>query len=172
MDTVLLNEYLRLKSENLKLKMEIEDLKPKIYKEVNANNGKIIYNGAKLYSRISKTYQFSENIQNLITLVKEQKLEEIESGIASTTKENRYVIVKFDRVVKNSLKDDSSDDKKNSFISKTREKHPNAYAKWSDEEEELLRREYQNGTPIPQIAKNFNRQVGGIRSRLKRLDLL
>lgn len=59
-----------------------------------------------------------------------------------------------------------------SSVSGNRSPHPNAYAKWTAEEEKLLRSLYLGGTRIGELARRFGRQQGGIRARLKRLGLM
>ena len=55
---------------------------------------------------------------------------------------------------------------------KIRQKYPRAYVKWSQDEEENLKKEYASGLQIGELAKRFQRQPGGIRSRLQKLGLL
>jgi len=47
-----------------------------------------------------------------------------------------------------------------------------AGARWTVEDDLRLRELYQEGTPIAQIAKEFGRTNGAIRSRLKKLGLV
>jgi hypothetical protein len=47
-----------------------------------------------------------------------------------------------------------------------------AGARWMVEDDMRLRELYQEGTPIAQLAKDFNRTYGAIRSRLKKLGLI
>lgn len=49
--------------------------------------------------------------------------------------------------------------------------HPTAYGKWTKEEEEKLISEYNNGRTIDDLSKLLGRQHGGIRSRLKKLEI-
>lgn len=56
-------------------------------------------------------------------------------------------------------------------VQKIRQKHPNAYKKWTKQEDQQLINEYQKGYTIPEMMKAHKRQKGGIRSRLKKLDL-
>ena len=66
------------------------------------------------------------------------------------------------------------------YVEEAREKHARAYAKWSDEEDDSLRRAWQglqdtsksDAAKIRAIADDFDRKPGAIRSRLKKLDLL
>ena len=57
-------------------------------------------------------------------------------------------------------------------IADIRKKHSRAYDSWSKEDDERLRKRYKDGLTINQLASEFQRQTGGIRSRLKKLGLL
>ena len=59
-----------------------------------------------------------------------------------------------------------------SRMAMTQSMHPQAYAKWTVEEEERLKRFYQEGKGIKEIAFLMNRNEGGIRSRLRKLGLM
>lgn len=52
------------------------------------------------------------------------------------------------------------------------ETHPRAYQPWTRAEDERLRQRYQQNVPINDLAREFKRKPGGIRSRLKKLGLL
>ncbi len=52
-----------------------------------------------------------------------------------------------------------------------RKKHPAAYGKWTKEEEQKLISEYNNGRTIDELSNFLGRQPGGIRSRLKKLEI-
>ena len=66
------------------------------------------------------------------------------------------------------------------YVEEARQKHARAYAKWSDEEDESLRRTWEGLRDAPEsdaakiraIADDFDRKPGAIRSRLKKLGLL
>jgi hypothetical protein len=53
-----------------------------------------------------------------------------------------------------------------------RKEFPNAYAKWSAIDDDLLKTKYAEGIEISDLAKLLNRKVGAIQSRLKKLGLL
>lgn len=57
-------------------------------------------------------------------------------------------------------------------ISNIRKKNKNAYKKWSLNEDKLLMEMYNKGSSISELSQYFERQSGGIRSRLKKLKLL
>jgi len=55
---------------------------------------------------------------------------------------------------------------------KLREKNPNAYRRWSDEDDTILRTRYEQGATIKVLMKEFGRQKGGITARLVKLGLI
>jgi predicted Holliday junction resolvase-like endonuclease len=56
-------------------------------------------------------------------------------------------------------------------IESIRKNHRRAYEPWSKDEEKRLSRLYEQGATITELAQEFQRQPGGIRSRLKKLGL-
>ena len=54
---------------------------------------------------------------------------------------------------------------------KAREKYPRAYEPWSDEEDEQVLEAWRSGKTANEIAKEFGRNLGAIRSRLKRVGI-
>ena len=66
---------------------------------------------------------------------------------------------------------------KNAYRAKTqnekiRQKYPRAYVKWSQDEDENLKKEYASCQQIGELAQRFQRQPGAIRSRLQKLGLI
>jgi ATP-dependent DNA helicase PIF1 len=57
-------------------------------------------------------------------------------------------------------------------VAALRETHGNAYAPWTEDEEQDLRRRHQTGEPVSTIAEDLGRKPGAIRSRLKKLALI
>jgi len=57
-------------------------------------------------------------------------------------------------------------------VEAVRKEFPNAYAKWTASDDELLRQKHAEGVKIPEVAKLLNRKEGGIKSRLTKLGLL
>ena len=53
-----------------------------------------------------------------------------------------------------------------------RRKHSRAYKKWSLEEDTSLKTKFKEGVSISEIATIHKRQIGSIRSRLKKLGLI
>ena len=60
----------------------------------------------------------------------------------------------------------------NPAVEEIRKKHKGAYQAWSGEEEKRLVLGFLAGDSIKELARTLERQVGGIRSRLKKLGLL
>jgi hypothetical protein len=56
-------------------------------------------------------------------------------------------------------------------IAKLREKHPKAYAPWTDDDDCVLSAMYEEGSTTAELCDRFGRQPGSIRSRLRRLGL-
>ena len=56
-------------------------------------------------------------------------------------------------------------------VEEIRRQHPQAYAKWSSEDDERLKEMYAAGTTVAELARHFGRNRGAIRSRLKKLGL-
>jgi hypothetical protein len=50
--------------------------------------------------------------------------------------------------------------------------YPNAYNKWTDFDDELLKQEFSNGVSVSQLSKLFHRQPGAIRSRVRKLGFV
>lgn len=64
------------------------------------------------------------------------------------------------------------DPKPSSYMDEQKQQHPNAYAKWSKEDEGQLVKYYVEGKSIDEIAVLMQRNVGGIKSRLRLLGVL
>ena len=62
-------------------------------------------------------------------------------------------------------------DEKISYMDQQKQLHPNAYAKWSQEEDDLLKEMLKQGASIDELMTRFKRNEGAIRSRLKKLYL-
>ena len=56
-------------------------------------------------------------------------------------------------------------------VEAVRKEHPQAYARWTPEQDELLERLYREGTPRKKIAAILGREPSAITSRLKKLEL-
>ena len=52
-----------------------------------------------------------------------------------------------------------------------RKEHPQAYARWTAEQDELLERLYCEGTPRKELASILGREPSAITSRIKKLEL-
>lgn len=56
-------------------------------------------------------------------------------------------------------------------VSDVRSKYPNAYEKWSDEQDKFLDENFLKGMAIDELAKHLQRKPGAIRSRIKKFGL-
>lgn len=56
-------------------------------------------------------------------------------------------------------------------VKQIRKEYPQAYERWTDEEEARLIENYQSGLSIPDLAEYFQRKPSAIRSRLRRLGM-
>ena len=59
-----------------------------------------------------------------------------------------------------------------SYITAIRKKHKNAYKPWSKKDDKNLIDEFKKNHDLKNLAKKFNRQIGGIKSRLRKLKLI
>ena len=57
-------------------------------------------------------------------------------------------------------------------LAQLREKYPNAYRPWSDEDDEKLKELFEGGSTPSQLQKEFGRQKGSIHARLIKLGLI
>ena len=61
-------------------------------------------------------------------------------------------------------------DESNSYsVAETRQEYPSAYEKWSTEEDNELKRLHDTGMSLSELAERFGRNLGAIRSRLRKL---
>ncbi len=56
-------------------------------------------------------------------------------------------------------------------VDEIRAEHPAAYAKWDEQQDERLRQLHHAGNSVNEIAEAMQRQPGGIRSRMAKLNL-
>ena len=64
------------------------------------------------------------------------------------------------------------EDQSPSQMEKTKHKHPRAYEKWTQDEEQQLRDLIAEGHTVARIAKRLQRNRGGIRARIVQLGLV
>jgi DNA-directed RNA polymerase specialized sigma24 family protein len=57
-------------------------------------------------------------------------------------------------------------------LAKIRAKHPRAYERWTEAEDDLLRRRFKEGISIEELSKVLRRQSSAVRSRLQKLGLV
>ena len=58
------------------------------------------------------------------------------------------------------------------YISKQKQLYAKAYARWTEEEDSLLRSLFQNCMGLKEIAAKLERNVGAVRARLRKMGLL
>jgi hypothetical protein len=56
-------------------------------------------------------------------------------------------------------------------VAEIRQRHPRAYEEWTDAEDSELSNNYREGFSISQLAERHKRELGAIRSRLRKLGL-
>ena len=83
----------------------------------------------------------------------------------------------FNKIISLIPKIDASSEKINShpaesYITEIRKKHKNAYKPWTKKDDEDLICEFKKNKDLKMIAKKFDRQIGGIKSRLRKLKLI
>ena len=102
---------------------------------------------------------------------------EVEDSLALLSKEQKRELEKNFIVVCGGKVRDAKREvlngKQNSetVVEKIRKIHKQAYRPWTSEEEERLTKLFQRGIPIKRIATEMGRQLGGVRSRIKKLGL-
>ncbi len=69
------------------------------------------------------------------------------------------------------LKEAQITEKKTNAYSKIQEKHANAYLPWTTEDDEKLEGLYCEGKTVNELAMIFERKIGAIESRIKKLGL-
>lgn len=63
-------------------------------------------------------------------------------------------------------------DDKGRTLAQRRRRHPNAYAPWTEEQEQTLTELHESGMSISQIAREMGRRPGAITARLEKLGLI
>jgi hypothetical protein len=91
---------------------------------------------------------------------------------ASTQNQQRIQQSEQSRPMQRSLPDTSDEDDRQEVISRARARNPNAFKGWSKSEEADLKQRFQNGEPIPSIARALQRSQKAIEMRLRRNGLL
>lgn len=137
----------------------------------------IIFNG---YTQLKDNGGSESNLEIIILDIKtgNASLSPFQQAIAKAIDAGRvrFEVVRPDAYEQN--ENHHSQTLQRSFSRKTynitdiRKKHARAYEAWSKQEDEKLIQRYKDGLNINQLATEFQRQTGGIRSRLKKLGLL
>jgi len=165
MDTERITRYLELKKQVAAIEAQIEELKPVVLEEVRAHKSRMQYEGYDFIVQSMTTWMFSPTIQHLQAALTEAKRNEKATGVASIKEQRDILIVRKHRDRRGST---ASDDR----MEQVRKVHPRAYEKWTAEEDEFLRAEFEHGQTMQTLAEQLQRQVGGIRSRLMKHGLL
>jgi predicted Holliday junction resolvase-like endonuclease len=138
----------------------------------------IVFNG---YTNVKDNGGNENNLEVVILDVKtgQAHLSQLQQAIAKAINAGR---VRFEVVRPEVSKQESSrayDEpsertvpQKSYSIKDIQETHPRAYEPWTKAEDERLRQRYKQGLAINDLAIEFQRKPGGIRSRLKKLGLL
>jgi predicted Holliday junction resolvase-like endonuclease len=137
----------------------------------------IIFNG---YTDLKDNGGAESNLEVIILDIKtgNASLSEFQQSIARAIKAGRvrFEVVRPDTPEQNLNSQNQllqqNSPQKTYDIADIRKKHLRAYEPWSKEEDERLSKRYKDGLTINQLASEFQRQTGGIRSRLKKLGLL
>ena len=62
-----------------------------------------------------------------------------------------------------------ADESKSYSVEEVRQQYPSAYEKWTQEDDDELKRLHDTGLRLPELAERFGRNIGAIRSRLRKL---
>ena len=65
-----------------------------------------------------------------------------------------------------------SEEDREAFRAGIQAKHPNAFTPWTKEDEEQLAQLFEAGYDVEDLASRLQRNVGGIRARIKKMGLL
>ncbi|BBC25367.1 Holliday junction resolvase-like protein [Pseudanabaena sp. ABRG5-3] len=137
----------------------------------------IIFNG---YTQLKDNSGSESDLEIIILDVKtgNASLSQLQQAIAKAINAGkvRFEVIRPDAYDQNQLNDQNQQLQPSfppqKYITDIRKKHPRAYEAWTKEEDEKLIRLYREGLKPNQLAIEFQRQIGGIRSRLKKLGLL
>lgn len=138
----------------------------------------IVFNG---YTDIKDNGGDDENLEIIILDVKtgQANLSSFQQAIASAVNAGRVrfevarpEIPNQERLSTGGDSEKQASSPKSYSVKAVREIHPRAYEPWTKSEDERLKQRYQQGVTINNLAKEFQRKPGGIRSRLKKLGLL
>lgn len=102
-----------------------------------------------------------------------EKISELESNFITLCGGKRSIEKKTKKQRKaRAEKGASKEEYEENGLSEIRRTHPQAYRKWTDDEERELKKMFERGKQMKELAEKFGRQPGGIRSRLKKLGLI
>ncbi|MFZ1694502.1 MAG: DUF3276 family protein [Flavobacteriales bacterium] len=115
------------------------------------------------YLKLSESIQTGERFEHSRILVDKQHAEDLVEAMADAVRRLKAHALKKKTVVK-------EDDKAYS-VEEIREKHPQAYARWTEEDDARLEQLYCEGRKRKELAVIFGREPGAITSRIKKLEL-
>lgn len=163
-----LTKYLDLKQQLAAIEAQIDILKPNVMDEVRALNSRTQYGGYDFILSTITTWSFSPQVIQMQSALTDAKRNEKTTGVAKIKNKREILIVREHRDNPRALSSPVRDER----LKQVREIHPRAYEKWTPEEEEVLRSEFQHGQSLKEISLHLKRQIGGIRSRLIKQGLL
>jgi hypothetical protein len=102
-------------------------------------------------------------MKNLNAICKHGKLLDKATGLPIRFMEGRTYAILAD--------DDAFEKEKAYSVEEIRLKNPNAYAKWSNEDDDRLEQLYCQGSSVGELTKLLGRNRGAIESRIKKLEL-
>jgi hypothetical protein len=149
MSDELLKSFVDLKRQIRVLEDQVAGIMPKVIDQVRQRGGDLVVSEARLVFRTRDTYEFSnEGFAKLVT-----KTEFVITHLEGHTRTHR------------------AHRRKGEGFKEVRKKHPRAYMPWDQEEKDTLERVFNQGKSVRELAEMLQRQVGGIRSQLKKIGL-
>jgi len=147
---VLLRDYVKIRAKLDDLKDEFGEIREKIVVLLE-DDVQLTFGDYHFSVGLSKTWQYSDELEKLIEKVKLDKDHERKNDLANLVSTNRFL-------------------KGNKLISKIREMHPRASRPWSPEEDKALLASYRSGMPINEISSIHQRQKSALRARKNFLE--
>ena len=171
MSSDLLDKYVSLKNHMAKLQTQIDELKPKVATYVFQQGGSVLHKDFHLCTRVSKVWEFSEEVFLLENITREKKRLEIKNGKAKLCRETLFVIMrpKRSRSRRQPEPPRVREPREAYDVSEIRKRHARAYMPWSDDEDSFVVTQFQHGYSIDEISGTLQRNEGAIRSRLNKL---
>ncbi len=86
-----IQRYVELRTQIAALEAEIETIKPRLAVHIHGVGGRLEFGDYLIRSGVSRTWQYSDEVAGLKTLLRDTRRREIEQGIATIKRETRYV---------------------------------------------------------------------------------